>query len=372
MPGLKRIYRWSLLLVPAMILASAPAATVAAATTAITVTEDSVGPAVLAAGANATATLTVHSSANVAVDEIGVAVRDANGNDVDFPGDGPATITPAGYTFTSSAKSFTAGTYTIFGAYEIGGVWTNFAAGTLTIPSDTTTTVPSETRPPTTGPEGISGTWSLKFNDAFSGTSVDTTKWNTDWFGGSGPVDSSETACYSPSHVTESGGSLNLLLTASSTCGYANTGALVNTFGHFDFTYGVVQAHVYIPASSSAMANWPAVWTDGEGTWPTTGEDDIMEGLGGTACANFHYGTSSAAIQDGPVCAGSLTGWHTFASDWEPGSVTYYYDGAQVAQYTQGITSTPQYAILDYTTASGDAIVLPATMMVNSVQVYQH
>ena len=63
--------------------------------------------------------------------------------------------------------------------------------------------------------------------------------------------------------------------------------------GGFQFTYGVVEALVYIPPSaSSAIANWPAVWTDGQ-DWPADGEDDILEGLGGSACFHFHYSLKS-------------------------------------------------------------------------------
>ena len=61
-----------------------------------------------------------------------------------------------------------------------------------------------------------------------------------------------------------------------------------------------------------------------------------MEGLNGVACWTFH---NAVGMSHG--CDKSLTpGWHTFASDWQPGSITYYYDGVNVGSVTSGMTSS--------------------------------
>ena len=39
-------------------------------------------------------------------------------------------------------------------------------------------------------------------------------------------------------------------------------------------------------------------------------------------------------------------GFHTFAVDWERGSITWYYDGHQVWKDTSGIAGAPMYLIL--------------------------
>ncbi len=138
-----------------------------------------------------------------------------------------------------------------------------------------------------------------------------------------------------------------------------DTGSLISTnpndgrtSGGFQYTYGVAEARIYVPGSNGTISNWPAFWTTGQ-NWPATGEDDIMEGLGGQACFHYHYGTVASPQAEGACDVSLRPGWHTFASDWKPGSITYYYDGLKVGQLTSGIASSPQYLILDNTT--GDA-----------------
>jgi beta-glucanase (GH16 family) len=220
-------------------------------------------------------------------------------------------------------------------------------------------------------PLGQSGTWNLIFSDEFNGTSLDTSKWTPGWFGSSisGPVNSAELACYDSKHATVPGdGSLHLLLdttrnTCKSTLNY--TGALVSSNGKFQYAYGYVEFHVYLPASGASVANWPATWSDGQ-SWPTDGENDTMEGLGGDACVHFH----SPAGGPGACVPGNFTGWHTFASWWQPGIVTYYYDGVLVGTITLGITSAPQYLIIENTLESSSPQVVPADMLVDYVRVW--
>ncbi len=173
---------------------------------------------------------------------------------------------------------------------------------------------------------------------------------------------------------------MHLNVTADpSTCGGVTepyTGAMVtsNPFdgrsgdGGFEYTYGVLEALVYVPAAGTQIADWPAVWTDGQ-YWPADGEDDVMEGQGGSACWDFH---DLLAVPRS--CDQSLTpGWHTFASDWEPGSVTYYYDGVDVGTITTGITSEPMYIALDNTVHANESAVTQAdSMQVQYVRVWQH
>jgi beta-glucanase (GH16 family) len=223
----------------------------------------------------------------------------------------------------------------------------------------------------------------MVFDDEFNTPSLNTAVWRAGWFGSgvTGPVNSQENACYSSSNVTFPGdGTVHLKVTAApSTCGgvtHPYTGALLSTnpsdgraSGGYQYTYGVAEARVYIPAAGSKVANWPAVWTDGQPPWPANGEDDVMEGLGGKSCFHFH----SPAGGPGACVAGSFAGWHTFASDWEPGSVTYYYDGVKVGQITTGITSSPMYLVLDNTvSAQSPQLARSADMQVDYVRVWQH
>ncbi len=227
-------------------------------------------------------------------------------------------------------------------------------------------------------PTPIPTTWRSVFSEDFNGDSLDSSKWSAAWDGITGvygPVNAAETACYDSSNLSFHGdGTLHMqLISKQETCKGAvrpNAGALIHSNGKFQFSYGLYEVRAYLPAApDGTIANWPAIWSDGQ-HWPRDGEIDTLEGLGGKACFNFHYSRRSAS----PIChSGDFTGWHTFASDWEPGSITYYYDGVQVGKITTGITSAPEYLILNYTQGSwGGPTSVPATMQIDYVRVWQH
>jgi beta-glucanase (GH16 family) len=238
-----------------------------------------------------------------------------------------------------------------------------------------------------TAPLGDPGSWHAIFDDEFDSTSLDSSNWSTGWFGSgiTGPINPyDELSCYDPAEVSEGGGELDLGIAAKAETCSSGTGllsqpyatGLVTTDGHFSYTYGFLEARVWLPATSSgSIADWPAVWAEGQ-DWPQDGEDDVVEGLAGQACWHFHYGTSQIDVNGPGGCAsGSYAGgWHTFGSDWEPGSVTYYYDGQRVGQITTGITSAPMYLILGLAVDDtyGGPILTPDAMRVDYVRVWQH
>lgn len=359
-----------------------------------------------APGGQLKATAKVHATRPIKVQAMTVAVRSANGDAYDFPGITATTMRTWPTNFTSGSRAFPDGTYKYFVAYKYHNRWHNLSpvktftsgngstpmptassTGSTPTPSPTPTQAPTPTPTPstasstpsttTTGPLGIPGTWRKVFGDEFSGSSLDGSKWNSNWFGCSGcvtkPVNSHEESAYSPSQVSVSDGSLHLKAIQQSTTvdgkTYPYLSGLVNSNGKAQFTYGAFEARIYTPSSGTQIANWPAFWTNGQ-NWPTDGEMDVMEGLGGSACYHFH----SPAGGPGGCAPGSYTGWHTYGAEWKQGSVTYYYDGKQVGQITSGITSAPMYLILNHSISSsmGGNTVVPADMMVDYVRVWQH
>src|SRR5262249_55110958 len=64
----------------------------------------------------------------------------------------------------------------------------------------------------------------------------------------------------------------------------------------------------------------------------------------------------------------------TYGVLWEPGSVTYYYDGNEVGQTTSGITSSPMFMILNHGVSDtiGGPTSVPSDMLVDYVHVYSH
>ena len=95
----------------------------------------------------------------------------------------------------------------------------------------------------------------------------------------------------------------------------------------------------------------------------------MLEG-DGTGNSSYHYHYSGGGPGGDVNVPGATSGWHTYAADWEPGVITWYYDGQRVWQYTTGITSSPQYVILQLALSSNQSAV-PAMMKVKYVRVWQ-
>lgn len=246
----------------------------------------------------------------------------------------------------------------------------------------TTTTTPPSTTTPDPGqgqPVGPSGNFRLAWSDEFNGSRLDTSKWRPNWLGGSDsavtpPVNSLELSCYDPGHVRVSGGLLHLTADTNtpSGCRTRNGSAryasgLVQTNGRYNFTYGYVEARINIPGTCSRGENWPAFWTNGQ-SWPRDGEIDIMEVLGGSATWHYHWGGGSAGGRGDHLSCES--GWHTFGVLWEPGRLTFYYDGRQVGSHTRGVVSTRHYIILNHALSSeiSPPVVVPSTLQVDWVR----
>jgi beta-glucanase (GH16 family) len=361
------------------------------------VTEVALRLASAKAGAPVRGAVVLAASHPVIARSVGIAVRDASGRRYDFPGAATKVSLGAGhYTYKSLPRTFAAGKYTVSGFWQTSsGVYHLLRAVTMTVapaasasgavsasgsgPASAPVAAGSSSGPL---PAGMPGAWTLRQADEFNGSALDTSKWQAGWFGSgvTGPANTSEQACYNSNNVTLPGdGTLHLGLSATSaTCSGSTrpyTGALISSnptdgraSGGYQYTYGALEARVFLPGSGGQVANWPAVWTDGQ-SWPAGGEDDVLEGLGGQACFHFH----SPSGGPGSCATANSTGWHTFASDWEPGSVTYYYDGVEVGKITTGITAAPMYLILNNSaSASMGGPTVSADMKVDYVRVWQH
>jgi beta-glucanase (GH16 family) len=234
---------------------------------------------------------------------------------------------------------------------------------------------------PTSGPPGALSSWTPIIDDNFS-EGLNSSIWNTSRYDGGGisaGFNSSEQECLDPAHTTFgtiASDEADLgIVNESESCGGTTqpyAGSVLDTDGKFTYTYGYVEAKVWLPGANGTISDWPAIWAVGS-NWPTGGEIDILEGLGGEPCWHFHYGTPSSPQTQGQCVAGDYTGgWHTFGADWEPGSITWYYDGQEVGTVTSDVTSSPMQLILDLAVEPGDPVTVPATLRVAYVKLWQH
>jgi hypothetical protein len=249
------------------------------------------------------------------------------------------------------------------------------------------TAPPPPMTPSPAQPLGIPGVWALQFSDEFTGPDIDTSKWNTNWFGTPGqitkPVTGIELAAYATSQaVINANQHLELraipkVVTATDSHQYGYVSGMVNTYGKYSFKYGAAEAQIYCPAAiPGVLANWPAFWLDTIDVWPNGGEIDIFEGLDGRAYFYIHYSPTNDGNDSplGQAVAGSFTGWHIYGMKWTPGAVAYYYDGLPVGtlHYDTGAALTDMMVILNYAVGGwGGPCVIPATMFVNYVRVWQ-
>ena len=109
----------------------------------------------------------------------------------------------------------------------------------------------------------------------------------------------------------------------------------------FTTTYGYIEGRMSLPGTQGA---WPAFWmlpqsTEIYGSWPVSGEIDIMETCGAfsdlesnVACGTLHWGVPDHVYKGSGYVElqSDYSYFHTYAIDWEPGRITWYYDGVAV------------------------------------------
>lgn len=338
----------------------APSTAVRAA--APTVTQLQLAPAYTAAGEAVKATVKVTATECTDVARLTAAVRSFTGANLDFPGAvNDIRVCPEGYTLTTAARTFAAGSYTLYGSWkDTAGAWHPLPSVTLKVGPAAPPPVP--TPPAGTGPSwDTSGAWHAKFADEFNGAALDTSKWTPGWFGTgiTGPVNSAETVKYNSANVSVSGGSLHLKIAG----GY---GAHINSDGKYSFSRGAVEYRAWFPASGGQVANWPALWDNGQ-SWPGDGENDTAEGLSGQVCTYWHASGTDAGSCHGASYAGS---WHTFGYEWTPTKVTWYYDGVKVREQATTVAS-PHYLILQNTQGEYGGPNANTDLRVDYVRVWQ-
>jgi len=208
-------------------------------------------------------------------------------------------------------------------------------------------------------PPGAGGSWKLILSDGFTAPTLDSNLWNTcyPWFpdpsSGCTNFGNAELEWYLPSQVVVANGMLQLEAQRLPTLGtnvngltetYPWTSGMVTSFGHAAFTYGYVQVVARVPKGDGL---WPALWLLPQSlAWPP--EIDIMEVYGSsTTQVDFTNHTTATAQQTVTDHTGEdlAAGYHTYAIDWEPGSIIWYLDGQQTFAVSSGVPDQPMYLL---------------------------
>lgn len=225
--------------------------------------------------------------------------------------------------------------------------------------------------------------WQLVWSDEFDGDSLDTTKWNYEedcWGGGN-----NERQCYTDKteNVSVKDGVLNITALKKTTRGYAwpkswrassegiwqeglklkgkkrfekakrpfSSGRITTRYKG-DWKYGRFEAKIKLPTGQGA---WPAFWMLPSdwvyGGWPLSGEIDIMEAINlGMSCpecedgredrvhGTLHFGKAppkNSYKGKETHLAAPVTGFHTYAIEWEPTQMRWYVDGKHFSTLSQ-------------------------------------
>lgn len=217
-------------------------------------------------------------------------------------------------------------------------------------------------------PSGQRGNWELVFNDEFDGDHLDPNKWVTCyWWDRNGCTNrgNSEMQWYIPDNVKVENGLLRLIarqqqVSASDGRVYNYTSGMVTTGRNvddqtvptrFSFQYGYAEIRARVPEGKGL---WPAFWMLPVGHHSKP-EIDVLEFLGHeTNIVHLTYHFKKPDGSDGRVTADFLgphlpSGWHTFAVNWSPDSITWYVDGVRRSHYEDGptISAEPMYLLLN-------------------------
>lgn len=232
--------------------------------------------------------------------------------------------------------------------------------------------------------------WAEEFN--YTGQ-PDPAKWGYD-IGGSG-WGNNELQYYTGTRNNSNVSDGKLFITArkESINGMEYSSARLVSKNKGDFLYGRIEAKAKLP---TGRGTWPAIWmlpTDWEyGSWPKSGEIDIMEHVGydqdkvhitvHTEAYNHSKGTQRGKSK---VVENASTDFHVYRVDWTPYAIRGYIDDQQVFNFVnegKGSAVWPfdkRFHLLLNLAVGGnwggaqgvDASIFPQTMEIDYIRVYK-
>jgi len=174
------------------------------------------------------------------------------------------------------------------------------------------------------------GDWVAVWCDEFNGDQIDQSKWNvldTPWGGGN-----NEDQYYHPDNVTVKDGLLEIEAKHQSYGGKQYTSGRLDTKYKGDWLYGKVEVRAKIPGG---RGTWSAIWMlpteNSYGTWPRSGEIDIMEYVGydinnivGTFHTEKFNHNRGTQIGNSVNMATAEDEFLVYSMIWEPGKIELF------------------------------------------------
>jgi len=187
--------------------------------------------------------------------------------------------------------------------------------------------------------------WVCSFDDEFTGTALDLSKWTVQQtaIGGYTTGSPGNHVCYvnSKNNINVASGYLSLIVRKESkpvVCGALSssfTGGTVSTYGHFSQTYGRFEVRARFPATTiaglqEALWLWPVNATR-YGPEPTSGEIDFAEAysLHPTLMVPYiHYTPQKIDYNiTSSTCTITIGAFHTYTLVWSTTTMTIAVDG---------------------------------------------
>lgn len=190
----------------------------------------------------------------------------------------------------------------------------------------------------------------MVWNDEFSGTTIDSTKWTTEGATGAGGYGNDELQNYQPQYSEVKDGNLIIKpqiewnprkktiqgqkpnLQAYST--------KLWTKGMYNLTYGKVEFRAKLP---KGQGTWAACWMLGNGTWPNCGEIDVLETKSEASKTVIPQSIHNKKFNGMPTSSGNkykdttvataTSAYHTYGIIWNAKEVTFTIDGKVTWSY---------------------------------------
>ena len=190
-----------------------------------------------------------------------------------------------------------------------------------------------------TTPESYEG-MSLVWQDEFNGDQLNLENWTFETGTGSNGWGNNELQYYRQENTRVEGGYLTITAKRESFQGRDYTSSRIKTQERQSFQYGRIDIRAALPKGQGI---WPALWMLGNNItsvgWPSCGEIDIMELIGGgagrdnTVHGTIHWSHRGQYASYGKAYTlqnGIFSDkFHVFSIVWTPATITWYVDDVQ-------------------------------------------